>query len=165
MPEPINKKLYEKVKKLANKKFSSKTGIYKSSWIVKKYKELGGKYKGKSSSKSGLKRWYAEKWVDLNRKKNGRYASCGRKSSKTGTYPLCRPSKRITSKTPRTFKEISRKSIKKAKQLKSKLRSRGNVQFGTGNVQFGAGQNQVQNQGTIFLPIVFIGILFMSFVN
>jgi hypothetical protein len=158
MPEPINKKLYEKVKKLANKKFSSKTGIYKSSWIVKKYKELGGKYKGKSSSKSGLKRWYAEKWVDLNRKsKNGKYASCGRRSSKTGKYPVCRPSKRITSKTPRTFKEISKKSLKKAKQLKAKLRSRGNVQFG-------AGKND-KLEPNVFLPIVFIGILFMSFVN
>ena len=46
MPEPINKSLYEKVKKSANKKFSSKTGIYKSSWIVKEYKKRGGKYKG-----------------------------------------------------------------------------------------------------------------------
>lgn len=167
MPEPINKSLYEKVKKLANKKFSSKTGIYKSSWIVKKYKELGGKYKGKKSSKSGLKRWYREKWVDLNRKKNGRYSQCGRKSSKKGKYPVCRPSKRITSKTPRTFKQISKKSLKKAKLLKAKLRSRGNVQFGTGNVQFGAGNNDVVDKlepATLFLPFVFIGILFMSFV-
>jgi hypothetical protein len=158
MPKPINKKLYEKVKKLANKKFSSKTGIYKSSWIVKKYKELGGKYKGKSSSKSGLKRWFAEKWVDLNRKsKNGKFEKCGRKSSKTGKYPVCRPSKRITSKTPRTFKEISKKSLKKAKQLKAKLRSRGNVQFGAGKID--------ELEPNVFLPIVFISILFMSFVN
>ena len=39
MPEPINKSLYDKVKKLADKKFNSKTGIYKSSWIVKEYKK------------------------------------------------------------------------------------------------------------------------------
>lgn len=158
MPEPINKSLYEKVKKLANKKFSSKTGIYKSSWIVKKYKELGGKYKGKKSSKSGLKRWYREDWVDLNRKsKNGKYEKCGRRSSKTGKYPLCRPSKRITSKTPRTFHKISKKSLKKAKLLKAKLRSRGNVQFGAGNND--------KLEPNVFLPFVFIGILFMSFVN
>lgn len=159
MPEPVNKQLYEKVKKLANKKFSSKTGIYKSSWIVKKYKELGGKYKGKKPSKTGLSRWYLEDWVDLNRKKNGKYEKCGRKSSKKGKYPICRPSKRITSKTPRTFKEISKKSLKKAKQLKSKIKSRGNVQFGAGSNNFNKNQNRYA-----FLPIVFISILFMGFV-
>ena len=64
-----DKELYNKVKRMADKKFESKTGIYKSSWIVKEYKRLGGKYKGKKPSvkSPGLKRWYKEKWVDLNR--------------------------------------------------------------------------------------------------
>ena len=66
---PKDIELYTYVKKLANKKFKSPTGVYKSSWIVKKYKELGGKYKetSKSPKLSGLKRWYKEKWVDINR--------------------------------------------------------------------------------------------------
>lgn len=34
--------LYNRVKKLADQKFQSKTGIYKSSWIVSNYKKLGG---------------------------------------------------------------------------------------------------------------------------
>ena len=45
---PKDIELYTYVKKLANKKFKSPTGVYKSSWIVKKYKELGGKYKSSS---------------------------------------------------------------------------------------------------------------------
>ncbi len=139
-----DKELYNKVKRMADKKFESKTGIYKSSWIVKEYKRLGGKYKGKkpSTKSPGLKRWYEEKWVDLNRPiKNSKgkvigYKSCGRKStsknkySSKNKYPLCRPSKRITSKTPRTYKEISKKSISKAKLDKSKVKGTKNITFG-----------------------------------
>ena len=141
-----------KLKNQLIKKFNSKTGLYKSSWIVKEYKKRGGKYKGKKTSKTGLIRWYKEDWVDLNRYKNGKYEKCGRKSTKKGKYPVCRPSKRITSKTPRTFKEISKKSLKKAKLLKNKLKSHGNVQFGAGNNDF------IQTP-SLFLPIVFISIL------
>jgi len=83
MPDPVDKKLYNRVKKLADKVFDSKTGVYKSSWIVRTYKKLGGKYKGKLVQKSGLKRWYKEKWVDLNRSiGRNKYASCGRRSAK-----------------------------------------------------------------------------------
>ena len=128
MASPLNKKLYNYVKKLADKKFQSKTGIYKSSWIVREYKKRGGKYRGSKSSQSGLKRWYKEKWVDLNRPiKNSKgkiigYKSCGRKTVKNSKekYPLCRPTYKISSKTPRTYKQISKKSILKAKKLKSK---------------------------------------------
>jgi hypothetical protein len=121
MPEPKDLKLYKKVKKLADKKFKSPTGVYKSSWIVREYKKLGGEYKGEKSKSSGLKRWYKERWVDLNRPidKNGKYYPCGRKSIKKGDkYPLCRPMVRVTKETPKTYKEISKKSIRKAKSEK-----------------------------------------------
>ena len=106
--EPSDKDLYKRVKKMADKKFQAKTGIYKSSWIVSEYKRLGGKYIGKKPKNSGLKRWYKEGWVDLNRPiKNSKgkvigYKSCGRKStsknkySSKSKYPLCRPNKRIS---------------------------------------------------------------------
>ena len=126
---PTNQKLYDKIKQRANKKFEAKTGVYRSSWIVREYIKAGGKYKGKKNS-NGLKRWYKEKWVDLNRKtSNGKYAKCGRKNTKTGSYPLCRPTKRITSRTPRTYKQLSKKSIAKAKRQKSKVKSRKNIRF------------------------------------
>lgn len=141
--EPLNKSLYKYVKNLADKKFLSKTGIYKSSWIVREYKKRGGKYSGKKPSykSPGLKRWYKEKWVDLNRPiKNSKgkivgYKSCGRKSVKGSKdkYPLCRPLKKITSKTPKTVKSLSKRSILKAKKKKSKVKHKGNVQFGGKN--------------------------------
>ncbi len=123
MPVPTNKKLYNYIKKLANKKFKSPSGIYRSSWIVREYKKRGGKYTGTKSKKRGLTRWFREKWIDLKRPiRNSRnkiigYRKCGRKKIK-GKYPLCRPSKRITSKTPKTYKELSKKSIKRAKKIK-----------------------------------------------
>ncbi len=125
MPVPTNTTLYNYVKKLANSKFKTPTGVYKSSWIVKEYKKRGGRYKGAKKSSSGLKRWYKEDWIDLNRpiKKSGRivgYKSCGRSSSKMkGKYPACRPSRRVTKKTPKTYKEIPKKSIRKSKSLKT----------------------------------------------
>lgn len=106
MPKPINKTLYNHVKNLASKKFKSLTGIYRSSWIVREYKKRGGKYSGSKTKSSGLKRWYKEGWIDLNRPiRNSKnkiigYHKCGRKSSKVnGPYPLCRPSRKITNKT------------------------------------------------------------------
>ena len=140
---PTDKKLYNYVKSLANKKFKSPTGVYRSSWIVKKYKSLGGKYKSNIKSSSGLKRWYKEKWIDLNRpiKKNGKiigYHSCGRISIKTKSkYPLCRPSKRISSKTPKTYHEISKKSLNKTKHDKKNYH----------RIQFGKGQHFSQYYG------------------
>ncbi len=137
-PQPTNKALYNYVKQLASKKFKSKSGIYRSSWIVREYKKRGGKYKGQRTSSSGLKRWYKEKWVDLNRPiKNSKgkiigYKSCGRQSVKgsNGKYPLCRPSKRVNKGTPRTYHSISKKSIQKAKREKSKVKHKGNIKFG-----------------------------------
>jgi hypothetical protein len=137
MPEPTNKKLYDSVKKKADTMFLSKTGIYKSSWIVREYKRLGGKYKGSKPRSSGLKRWYNERWVDLNRPiKNSKgkvigYKPCGRPDlSKKSAYPLCRPSVRVTRNTPKTHKELTKKSIQKALLQKRKVREKGNIQFG-----------------------------------
>lgn len=155
--EPIDKKLYNTVKKMADEKFASKTGIYKSSWIVREYKRRGGKYKGRkpSSRSPGLSRWYKEEWVDLNRPiKDSRnkiigYQKCGRNSIKKSLkkslkkYPLCRPSKRITRSTPRTYKEIKKSSIQKAKREKEKVKGSKNISFGgTVSVSNGTGSSQ-----------------------
>ena len=142
MPTPINKDLYERVKKSANNKFQSNSGIYRSSWIVKEYKKRGGKYRGSKPKKSGLKRWYKEKWIDLNRpiRKDGKivgYKPCGRKSTKKKSkkYPLCRPSKRISKQTPKTYKELGKKSIRKAKTKKSKVKHKSNIKFEGGGIK------------------------------
>ena len=136
MPVPKNKALYAKVKRMANEKFNTPTSVYKSSWIVKKYKSLGGAYAAKTKpKKTGLARWFKEEWVDLKRPIKGKtkekkFMPCGRPSAKSSKseYPLCRPSIRVTKKTPRTYKEISKKSLVKAKKSKRSLRDR--VLFG-----------------------------------
>lgn len=134
---PKNKKLYEQVKKLADDKFLAKTSIYKSSWIVREYKKRGGTYIGNKKKIIGLKRWYLEKWVDLTRPlKNGKgFKQCGRtKATVEGTYPFCRPTVRINKKTPRTWKEMSDKSITKLVKQKQEIKNTGMVSTrGNGN--------------------------------
>ena len=51
-PVPLNASLYSHIKKEADVLYS-KPSAYKSGWIVKTYKERGGKYKG-SKQKSTL---------------------------------------------------------------------------------------------------------------
>jgi hypothetical protein len=121
MNKPLNLFLYNQVKEEASKKFKSKTGVYRSSWIVKQYKKLGGKYSGVKSPKTGLKRWYQEKWIDLNRpKKSGGYEQCGRSRNQMNKskYPLCRPSIKKSSKTPRLYQTFDKKKIHKLKSQK-----------------------------------------------
>jgi hypothetical protein len=138
----MDERLYAYVKKLADKKFDTKTSVYKSSWIVREYKKRGGKYSSKKKGSSGLKRWFKEGWVDLNRPikgLNGKiigYKPCGRKSVKSNDkYPLCRPSKRISKSTPRTYKEISKRSLSKAKLDKQRVKGRKSIKFGGGSVR------------------------------
>ena len=62
-----------------------------------------------------LTRWFKEKWVDV---KTGK--DCGRgKDEKGRPYPACRPSKRISSKTPKTKGEMSKEEITKFKKEKT----------------------------------------------
>ena len=53
MPEPKNKKLYEKVKDEIYKEYP-KHSAYRSSLLVKTYKAKGGEYIGKKNSEKGL---------------------------------------------------------------------------------------------------------------
>jgi hypothetical protein len=48
-------------------------------------------------SSGGLTRWFKENWVDV---KTGK--PCGRQKGEKRGYPACRPSKRVSSKTPKT---------------------------------------------------------------
>jgi hypothetical protein len=57
-----------------------------------------------------LNRWFKEKWVDVSRKdKDGKHPPCGRsKASKSSKgYPKCRPSVKVSSKTPKTSGSMS----------------------------------------------------------
>lgn len=61
----------------------------------------------------GLKRWFAEKWT------NQKGDPCG--SGTTKGVPKCRPSKRITSKSPKTWGELSASQKKRAIADKQKV--------------------------------------------
>ena len=62
-----------------------------------------------------LRRWFKEEWVDV---KTGK--PCGRqKGEKRGGYPACRPSKRISSKTPKTTKELTTEERTRFKREKT----------------------------------------------
>ena len=52
----LNKEKYRKAKSKAIKTFGKKSSAYKSMYIVREYKKMGGKYKGKKST-NGLSRW------------------------------------------------------------------------------------------------------------
>lgn len=51
--------------------------------------------------KSGLTKWFKEKWVDISRpKKGGGYHKCGRKKAKSKKYPKCVPAAKAARMTP-----------------------------------------------------------------
>jgi hypothetical protein len=65
--------------------------------------------------KNNLERWFDEQWVDI---KSGK--PCGRqKGEKRAGYPACRPSKRVSSKTPKTVGEMSSEEKAKFKREKT----------------------------------------------
>jgi len=55
-----------------------------------------------SKAKGGLTRWFDEEWVDV---KTGK--PCGRSKGEDRAYPACRPSKRVSTKTPKTTGEMT----------------------------------------------------------
>ena len=128
MPEPINKELYAKAKAEINQKYGTKTSAYRSMALVKKYKSMGGKYRDDGGSRKTT-RWLNEKWVNLNAKKEGGgYEECGKRGS-SGKYPLCRPSKTVSSDTPKRFQDISKSRINAVNLKKQKLQNKGNIKF------------------------------------
>jgi hypothetical protein len=68
-----------------------------------------------------LRRWFKEEWVDVSRKdKDGKHPPCGRDEAKTSSkgYPKCRPSKKVSSDTPKTTRSMSPQEKKAATRRK-----------------------------------------------
>lgn len=108
-----NPELYEKAKQIADETYS-KPSAYKSGFIVKKYKEMGGTYSDTGKEKP-LKRWFAEEWQDVNPF-----------PSKT-SYPVYRPTKRISKDTPLTVNEINPINLAEQSRLKQRIRGKSNL--------------------------------------
>lgn len=105
MSQPNDIKLYEKVKKEIYNKIPENSA-YRSGLIVKTYKERGGTYSGQKKNQ-GLTRWYKENWQTQSGNKT--YQNKG---------DIFRPTKRVNSKTPTTFSELSKSEIKNAQEEK-----------------------------------------------
>lgn len=106
---PENKILYDKVKEMADVIYE-KNSAYRSGYIQKTYKSLGGTYIEDNKEKP-LKRWFKEKWEDIGNEE----------------YPVYRPTIRINKKTPLTVDEIDKKQLKQQIKLKQKYKGDKNL--------------------------------------
>lgn len=110
----LNPKLYRKAKKIADETYK-RDGAYKSMFLVKKYKELGGRYSNSKVKSEGTTRWNKEKWVSVVDYLNGKNIACG--DDKAGRN-VCRPTIKVTKNTPMTIDELIKKHGKpKLKKL------------------------------------------------
>lgn len=105
----LDENTYKKAKKLADDKYKTH-GAYKSMFIVRKYKELGGRFNELYKDEK-LTQWLKEKWIDIG----------------NSDYPVYRPTKRINKNTPLTVNEIDKKQLKEQIKLKQKIKNTENL--------------------------------------
>jgi len=99
--------IYKKALKKANETYGTGSSIYRSSYIVKMYKEEGGKIKNKKSPKLGLTRWFKEEWIQVVPfLEKGLKIECGGRKESSASGKACRPLYRITNDTPITIDEL-----------------------------------------------------------
>lgn len=83
----------------------------RASQAIAKCRKASGSV-NKSEKGASLKRWEKEKWVDT---KSGKACGAG------GKNEYCRPTKKVSSKTPKTVSEISKSKLSAKKAEKSKV--------------------------------------------
>lgn len=110
MPVVLDQDLYDRVKAYADTVYS-KPSAYKSGFIVKTYKSLGGTY-GPDSKPKKLKEWFDSSWKNI---------------AKKGDYPVLRPTVRVNKSTPLTVQEIDPKNLKEQIALKQKIKGKKNL--------------------------------------
>jgi len=111
----LNPDIYERAKKTVYAQYK-KPSAYRSGALVKKYKELGGKYSDEiNKNQSALNRWYMEKWKDVNPNKT------------KNSYPVYRPTVRVNENTPLTLDEVDKKNLVKQSMKKQKIKGKNNL--------------------------------------
>jgi hypothetical protein len=70
----------------------------------------------KTQAGANLKRWFKEEWKDV---RSGK--PCGRQEGEKRGTPYCRPSKRVSSRTPVTASEMSESQKRSRISQKKKL--------------------------------------------
>jgi hypothetical protein len=106
----LNPDIYQKAKEIADKTYKTH-GAYKSGFLVKKYKELGGEYADDGKPRN-LKRWFQEDWKDVGGL----------------PYPVYRPTKRISEETPLTVNEIEPDSLTRNAIIKQHYKNKRNLE-------------------------------------
>jgi hypothetical protein len=106
----VDTRLYDFVKEHASHIYK-KPSAYKSGYIVKTYKSLGGRYRTPQPVQPSLKRWFSEKWQDVGNKQ----------------YPVYRPTIRVNKSTPLTVNEIDETNLLKQINLKQKIKGNKNL--------------------------------------
>ena len=79
-----------------------------------------------------LRNWFKEKWVDVSKKVDGKHPPCGRKDADGKSYPKCRPSKKVSSETPKVASSYD-KDEKKAMTQQKRRAEKKDPKVGTGN--------------------------------
>jgi len=137
---PLDPDLYDAVVEEAKHRFEVWPSAYASGWVVKTYKERGGKYAGQARGQdTGLTKWFGEEWVDLSRPihdDDGNlvgYEPCGRKSSDDpADYPKCRPLAEAMQMTPEEVADAIRRKRRAERQVEHVVgRSRAPVRVPT----------------------------------
>ena len=112
-----NPLLYEKAKRIADAKYK-KPSAYKSGFIVKTYKQMGGTYTEDKKPKN-LHRWFKSEWKNI---------------APLGYYPVYRPTKRINKMTPLTPQEIDYINLLNQIHLKQIIKGTANLPPFIGNI-------------------------------
>jgi hypothetical protein len=112
MSVPVDKELYETIKKKVWKQYE-KPSAYRSGALTKEYKKqfkkkYGDKSPYKGSNDRGLDEWFEEDWKNQRGEVGYKYKS-----------DVYRPTKRVDKFTPMTFAELGKDKIKKARRKKS----------------------------------------------
>lgn len=119
----MDKSIYAAAKKIADDTYKVPSA-YKSIFLTKKYKELGGRIK--PGSKSGTKQWIREGWKNLTPVARGNATvktapPCGKKGPKQGKLPsICRPTKKVSKNTPVLAGNYTQAQLRKALGIKKK---------------------------------------------
>lgn len=116
MSTPSDQVLYKRVKARVYRSIP-KHSAYRSGRVVQEYKRAFRRkhgssrspYRGSRSRSRGLSRWFAEKWRNQRGEVGYRYKS-----------DVYRPTRRVSKRTPKTFRELSRSRLSRARREKSR---------------------------------------------
>jgi hypothetical protein len=133
--KPTNPALWSQCLSWARSKYKVCPSAYCNGAAAKRYKSKGGGWKKKPKNESvneDLKRWFKEKWVDVSKKVDGKHPPCGRKDADGKSYPKCRPSKKVSSETPKVASSYDKDEKKSMTQQKRRAEKK-DPKVGTGN--------------------------------